>query len=212
METKDIMFPTNSLSYNPASPQQIPIPDEYFNSQGHAHLNNEQCLCCINTRDHIQSIRGQISSLTTHTERLLNRKEEEIDEELERESREKEERKKEILDCTMRKKRTTNPSPCVEKDLCRLFHLAILCLDQHAHAMHHLESLLTISLENLCLDNLDIFKEDLEYQSLWKSLSLYELELSCLLSLDTNYMSFNLEYEHAVMNPISLERIATPSS
>ncbi|GJX67780.1 retrovirus-related pol polyprotein from transposon TNT 1-94 [Tanacetum coccineum] len=48
----------------------------------------------------------------------------------------------------------------------RLCHLAILCLDQHAHTLHHLESLLTISLENLCLDNLDIFKEDLEYQSL----------------------------------------------
>ncbi|GKA43520.1 hypothetical protein Tco_0736244 [Tanacetum coccineum] len=50
--------------------------------------------------------------------------------------------------------------------LCRLCHLAILCLDQHAHTLHHLESLLTISLENLCLDNLDIFKEDLVYQSL----------------------------------------------
>ncbi|GKC74355.1 hypothetical protein Tco_1120238, partial [Tanacetum coccineum] len=49
--------------------------------------------------------------------------------------------------------------------LCRLCHLAILCLDQHAHSLHHLESLLTISLDNLCLDNLDIFKEDLEYQS-----------------------------------------------
>ncbi|GJZ78746.1 hypothetical protein Tco_0643583, partial [Tanacetum coccineum] len=58
-----------------------------------------------------------------------------------------------------------------------LSHLAILCLYQHAHTMHHLESLLTISLENLCLDNLDIFKEDLEYQSLRKSLSLI-LELS----------------------------------
>ncbi|GJU31825.1 Clp protease proteolytic subunit [Tanacetum coccineum] len=48
----------------------------------------------------------------------------------------------------------------------RLCHLVILCLDQHAHTMHHLESLLTIYLDNLCLDNLDIFKEDLEYQSL----------------------------------------------
>ncbi|GKF02965.1 hypothetical protein Tco_0029888, partial [Tanacetum coccineum] len=36
-------------------------------------------------------------------------------------------------------------------DLC---HLAILCLNQHAHTLHHLESLLTISLDNLCLDNL----------------------------------------------------------
>ncbi|GJY20377.1 hypothetical protein Tco_0392943 [Tanacetum coccineum] len=53
--------------------------------------------------------------------------------------------------------------------LCRL---AILCLDQHAHTLHHLESLLTIS-----LDRLDILKEDLVYQSLRKSLSLI-LELS----------------------------------
>ncbi|GKE10664.1 hypothetical protein Tco_1414215 [Tanacetum coccineum] len=60
----------------------------------------------------------------------------------------------------------------VDMDLC---HLAIMCLDQHAHTLHHLESLLTISLDNLCLDNLNIFKEDLEYQSLQKSLSLYEL-------------------------------------
>ncbi|GJZ99383.1 hypothetical protein Tco_0671934, partial [Tanacetum coccineum] len=37
--------------------------------------------------------------------------------------------------------------------LCRL---EILCLDQHAHTLHHLESLLTIS-----LDRLDILKEDL---------------------------------------------------
>ncbi|GJY71281.1 hypothetical protein Tco_0474984 [Tanacetum coccineum] len=48
--------------------------------------------------------------------------------------------------------------------LCRL---AILCLDQHAHTLHHLESLLIIS-----LDRLDILKEDLVYQSLRKSLSL----------------------------------------
>ncbi|GKE38917.1 hypothetical protein Tco_1462322, partial [Tanacetum coccineum] len=37
----------------------------------------------------------------------------------------------------------------------RLCHLAILCLDQHAHTLHHLESLLTISLDRL--DRLDIF-------------------------------------------------------
>ncbi|GKD81558.1 hypothetical protein Tco_1348397 [Tanacetum coccineum] len=49
--------------------------------------------------------------------------------------------------------------------LCRHCHLAIWCLDQHAHTLHHLESLLTISLDNNYLDNLDIFKEDLEYQS-----------------------------------------------
>ncbi|GJU09431.1 hypothetical protein Tco_1131827 [Tanacetum coccineum] len=59
----------------------------------------------------------------------------------------------------------------------RLCHLVILCLNQHAHTLHLLESLLTISLNNLCLDNLDIFKEDLEYQSLRKSLYLI-LELS----------------------------------
>ncbi|GJV33413.1 retrovirus-related pol polyprotein from transposon TNT 1-94 [Tanacetum coccineum] len=40
----------------------------------------------------------------------------------------------------------------------RLCHLAILCLDQHAHTLHLLESLLTIS-----LDRLDILKEDLVY-------------------------------------------------
>ncbi|GJR04793.1 hypothetical protein Tco_0527777 [Tanacetum coccineum] len=38
----------------------------------------------------------------------------------------------------------------------RLCRLVILCLDQHAHTLHHLESLLTIS-----LDRLDILKEDL---------------------------------------------------
>ncbi|GJX97729.1 DNA helicase [Tanacetum coccineum] len=53
----------------------------------------------------------------------------------------------------------------------------ISCLDQHAHTLHHLESLLTISINNHCLDNLDILKEDLEYKSLCKSLSLI-LELS----------------------------------
>ncbi|GJS68915.1 ribonuclease H-like domain-containing protein [Tanacetum coccineum] len=39
----------------------------------------------------------------------------------------------------------------------RLCHLAIIILDQHAHTLHHLESLLTIS-----IDRLDILKEDLE--------------------------------------------------
>ncbi|GKE09615.1 hypothetical protein Tco_1413166 [Tanacetum coccineum] len=43
----------------------------------------------------------------------------------------------------------------------RLCHLVILCLDQHAHTLHHLESLLTIS-----LNKLDILEEDLEYKSL----------------------------------------------
>ncbi|GJV19419.1 putative reverse transcriptase domain-containing protein [Tanacetum coccineum] len=57
----------------------------------------------------------------------------------------------------------------------RLCHLAILCLDQHAHTLHLLESWLTIS-----LDRLDILKEDLVYQS---------------------FAEF--EYEHVVMNPTS---------
>nr|GEX12387.1 hypothetical protein [Tanacetum cinerariifolium] len=55
-----------------------------------------------------------------------------------------------------------------------LCHLAILCLDHHAHTLHHPESLLTIS-----LDRLEILKEDLVYQSLRKSLSL------CLSFLDS---------------------------
>nr|GEW24150.1 retrovirus-related Pol polyprotein from transposon TNT 1-94 [Tanacetum cinerariifolium] len=54
------------------------------------------------------------------------------------------------------------------------FHLAILCLDHHAHTLHHFKSLLTIS-----FDILDILKEDLVYQSLRKSLSL------CLSFLDS---------------------------
>ncbi|GJS77284.1 putative reverse transcriptase domain, reverse transcriptase zinc-binding domain protein [Tanacetum coccineum] len=44
--------------------------------------------------------------------------------------------------------------PCLS---CCLCHLAILCLDQHAYTMQHLERLLTISLNNRCLDNLDNF-------------------------------------------------------
>nr|GEZ77857.1 hypothetical protein [Tanacetum cinerariifolium] len=52
-------------------------------------------------------------------------------------------------------------------NLDRLCHLTILCLVQHAHTLHHLESLLTIS-----LDRLDILKDDLVYQSLRKSLIL----------------------------------------
>ncbi|GJV46930.1 hypothetical protein Tco_1437142 [Tanacetum coccineum] len=65
--------------------------------------------------------------------------------------------------------------------LYRLFRLAILCLDQHAHTLHHLESLLTIS-----LDRLDILKEDLIYQSLWKTLS---FNSSAFLNLDAYSMS-----------------------
>ncbi|GJT19100.1 hypothetical protein Tco_0877806, partial [Tanacetum coccineum] len=55
----------------------------------------------------------------------------------------------------------------------RLFHLAILCLDQHAHTLHHLESLLIIS-----LDRLDIFEgRSCISEFVRKSLSLI-LELS----------------------------------
>ncbi|GJV08877.1 hypothetical protein Tco_1346533 [Tanacetum coccineum] len=62
-------------------------------------------------------------------------------------------------------------------NLDRLCHLVISCLDKHAHTLHHLKSLIIISPDNHCLDNIDILKEDLEYQSLRKSLSLI-LELS----------------------------------
>nr|GEX41678.1 Gag-Pol polyprotein [Tanacetum cinerariifolium] len=65
----------------------------------------------------------------------------------------------------------------------RLCHLAILNLDQHAHTLHLLESLLTIS-----LDRLDILKEDLVYQSLQKPLSLI-LKLSRFLNFDAYSMS-----------------------
>ncbi|GJS58037.1 hypothetical protein Tco_0652821 [Tanacetum coccineum] len=56
--------------------------------------------------------------------------------------------------------------------LYRLCHLVILYLNQHAHTLHHLESLLTIS-----LDRLDIFEGR-----------------SCI--------SEFFEHEHVVMNPI----------
>ncbi|GKB29572.1 putative reverse transcriptase domain-containing protein [Tanacetum coccineum] len=51
---------------------------------------------------------------------------------------------------------TSEISKSLSFSLDRLCLLAILCLDQHAHTLHHLESLLTIS-----LDRLDILKEDL---------------------------------------------------
>ncbi|GJR48054.1 hypothetical protein Tco_1316157 [Tanacetum coccineum] len=70
--------------------------------------------------------------------------------------------------------------------LCRLCHLVILFLDQHAHSLHHLESLLTISLDNLCLDNLDIFKEDLEYHNYG---SLYSKNLLDRVSSCTSLLS-----------------------
>ncbi|GKD70418.1 hypothetical protein Tco_1324508, partial [Tanacetum coccineum] len=67
---------------------------------------------------------------------------------------------------------TSEISKSLSFSLDRLCRLAILCLDQHAHTLISLESLLTIS-----LDRVDILKEDLVYQSLRKSLSLI-LELS----------------------------------
>ncbi|GJY90392.1 hypothetical protein Tco_0505588 [Tanacetum coccineum] len=55
----------------------------------------------------------------------------------------------------------------------RICHLAILCLDQHAHTLHHLESMLTIS-----LDRIDIFEgRSCISEFVRKSLSLI-LELS----------------------------------
>nr|GEU43802.1 reverse transcriptase domain-containing protein [Tanacetum cinerariifolium] len=59
--------------------------------------------------------------------------------------------------------RKTTPSIFKSLSFCldRLCHLAILCLDHHAHTLHHRESLLTIT-----LDRPDILKEDLVYQSL----------------------------------------------
>ncbi|GJU87998.1 hypothetical protein Tco_1300421 [Tanacetum coccineum] len=71
-------------------------------------------------------------------------------------------------------------------------HLAILCLDQHAHTLHHFESLPKISLDNLCRDNLDIFKEDLEYQSLRNSsLTLSSAEYGNQFLNDNDDMSLN---------------------
>nr|GEX65764.1 hypothetical protein [Tanacetum cinerariifolium] len=48
-------------------------------------------------------------------------------------------------------------------NLDRLFHLAILCLDHHAHTLHHLESLITIS-----LGRLDILRKIFVYRSFAK--------------------------------------------
>ncbi|GJX18163.1 hypothetical protein Tco_0218995 [Tanacetum coccineum] len=41
----------------------------------------------------------------------------------------------------------------------RLCHLVILCLDQHAHALHHLESLLTTSPRSLISEELSLISE-----------------------------------------------------
>ncbi|GJU87130.1 hypothetical protein Tco_1294676 [Tanacetum coccineum] len=70
-----------------------------------------------------------------------------------------------------------------------LFHLAILCLDQHAYTLHHLESLLTIS-----LDRLNILKEDLfEHEHVIQRISLTEFPAQSVRSsnadaLDSPYL------------------------
>nr|GEU95740.1 hypothetical protein [Tanacetum cinerariifolium] len=85
----------------------------------------------------------------------------------------------------------------------RLCHLAILCLDQHAHTLHHLESLLTISLVRL-----DILKEDLVYQSLQKSLSLIH-ELLIFLNFDAYNISVYFKHEHVVDSKNLLNRVSS---
>ncbi|GKA05786.1 secreted RxLR effector protein 161-like protein [Tanacetum coccineum] len=77
----------------------------------------------------------------------------------------------------------------------RLCHLAILCLDQHAHTLHHLESLLTISLDRL--DNFEGRSCISEFVP--KSLSLI-LELSRFLNLDAYSISLYFKHAHVVMN------------
>ncbi|GJT43627.1 hypothetical protein Tco_0952342 [Tanacetum coccineum] len=77
----------------------------------------------------------------------------------------------------------------------------------HAHTMHHLESLLTISLDNLCLDNLDIFKEDLEYQSLRKSSNIDVLDSPRLLVLNTETSQSR---QHVITSLIHIESRKSP--
>ncbi|GKD23946.1 hypothetical protein Tco_1225649 [Tanacetum coccineum] len=85
--------------------------------------------------------------------------------------------------------RSLNLSPCLS--LSSLPSCDLVSLYQHAHTMHHLESLLTISPDNLCLDNLDIFKEDLENQSLRRTLVTFTRAFIMSLSL-------SIEHEHAI--------------
>ncbi|GJS08971.1 hypothetical protein Tco_0365767 [Tanacetum coccineum] len=49
---------------------------------------------------------------------------------------------------------------------------------QHAYIVHHLESLLIISLDNLCLDNLDI--EHVVMNSTMLECGSYAIDLSCM--------------------------------
>ncbi|GJZ38098.1 hypothetical protein Tco_0584289 [Tanacetum coccineum] len=72
---------------------------------------------------------------------------------------------------------TSEISKSLSFSLERLCRLAILCLDQHAHTLHHLKRLLTIS-----LDRLDILKEDLVYQSLRKNPLSYKNSKSYMVS------------------------------
>ncbi|GJU54600.1 RNA-directed DNA polymerase, eukaryota, reverse transcriptase zinc-binding domain protein [Tanacetum coccineum] len=81
----------------------------------------------------------------------------------------------------------------------RLCHLAILCLDQHAHTLHHLESLLTISLDRLdILEGRSCISEFFEHEHVIQRISLTGfpaqsvgssntdvLDLPCLLVLIT---------------------------
>ncbi|GJR97978.1 hypothetical protein Tco_0270152 [Tanacetum coccineum] len=78
-----------------------------------------------------------------------------------------------------------------------LYCLAILCLDQHANTLHHLESLLTIS-----LDRLDIFEEDLVYQSLLRIVFCPIILGFQVLGILMFFICLcSLKLEHVVMNP-----------
>ncbi|GJZ68065.1 hypothetical protein Tco_0631305 [Tanacetum coccineum] len=72
IDTQLILSPTSPLDYHPASPTHPPFPYEFFNPLAYAQLHGEHCLCCINTRNQIQGLRGEVSFLTTYIERLLN--------------------------------------------------------------------------------------------------------------------------------------------
>nr|GEY65126.1 hypothetical protein [Tanacetum cinerariifolium] len=69
----------------------------------------------------------------------------------------------------------------------RLCHLAILCLDHHTHTLHHLESLLTIS-----LDRLNTLKEDLSIGSS-SYMGLISASSSCASFPDLLLISYSFE-------------------
>ncbi|GJY51041.1 hypothetical protein Tco_0441888 [Tanacetum coccineum] len=87
----------------------------------------------------------------------------------------------------------------------RLCHLAILCLDQHAHTLHHLKLL-----NNLHLIDLISLKEDLVYpvcaESLSLILSFHILNLVCY-----GNVFVVLRHEHVVMNPTFQLNEASPT-